>query len=245
MPFDVLPPGNTDPNEPWNNSTQTREQCVHDLIAYLRCYATIGTNDLPCEAILHNLVNSGRFLRQAHVSQEMKELFGTALDVLVNNAEEHTMTGDQIDTLYKTIVPSNTRLPFCVRHEGKDYAWFVPVDGNGTQWKSCLLVDPTLSATIRAEQGLYSTSRIPFISSASRLHVNMPPNPYEAVDMLVWLLVEILNKGRWLEVDGGSHRILRPDDYNYLLNSLRQIVDHASKSYGLARRIPSFPGSLP
>ena len=237
---EVLAQNDNDSTEPWSSSKYTRQQCVHDFISYLRCYA-MRKNKQECENVLLALVNTDRFEVLFIIQDSTRDLFELASNVLLNNGyPNRTLTGAEVEDLYNTVIPSGVKLPFCVQKDGANYAWFVPVDNESQNWQSCLSVDQSLSAEVRMTQAMYSTSRVPSINyGVSQGQLCISPDPYEAVDMLVWLVIEILKQGRWHQQEDG--RILRKADYDFVLESLRQITDNAASTYGAARRMAAFP----
>ena len=212
---------------------------MNDFISYLRCYA----NTIPqsqCEIILNELIRSNRFTLQT-MTEKMRELFTKALDVLLNNAQDKTLTYDEVDQLYEAIIPSGIALPFCVGYNNKNYAWFVPIDTTERTWKSCLMFDTQLSEHVRMTQAMYSIPQWPHVTVGG-MGVGMPrsqaisANPYEAVDMLVWLVCEILNRGRWKQGDD-QRRILQKPDYDFVMKCLQQITEQAGNSYQKAYQL--------
>ena len=212
---------------------------MNDFISYLRGYA----NTIPqsqCEIILNELIRSNRFTLQT-MTEKMRELFTKALDVLLNNAQDKTLTYDEVDQLYEAIIPSGIALPFCVGYNNKNYAWFVPIDTTERTWKSCLMFDTQLSEHVRMTQAMYSSPQWPHVTVGG-MGVGMPrsqaisANPYEAVDMLVWLVCEILNRGRWKQGDD-QRRILQKPDYDFVMKCLQQITEQAGNSYQKAYQL--------
>ena len=175
------------------------------------------------------------------MTDAMRTLFTQGLDVLLNNIEEKTLTQHQVNQLYEWSIPDGVVLPFCVQHKGTNQAWFVPIDDDNVTWKSCLLFDAQLSADVRVTQAVYSTPQWPHITVGGRMQrpYAISSNPYEAVDMLVWLVCEILNRGRWKQGDDPQRRMLHKQDYEFVMNCLQQITEKAATAYPAAFRFNS------
>ena len=222
---------------PWSNAKYQKVQRVNDFISYLRCYANTITQS-QCEIILNELIRSNRFKLQT-MTEKLRETFTKALDVLLNNAQDKTLTFDEVEQLYEDIIPMGVELPFCVAYNNQNYAWFVPVDATGRTWKSCLLFDTQLSEHVRMSQAMYSTPQWPHVTVGGMGMPRSHPisaNPYEAVDMLVWLVCEILNRGRWKQGDN-QRRMLQKQDYDFVMKCLQQITEQAGNSYQTAYQL--------
>ena len=209
---------------------------ICDFCSFLRCYIRQERME-NCVEQLNQLTAQRRFQAPQNPNDDDRNLFQRVLSALINNMNNNiTVSHTDLVTLYNQIIPHGVQLPFCVKHERKRYSWFVPVDNQNTIYESCLHFDKDLADKVYAACAMYTDARSPFVVPNSRL----APDPYYAVDNMLWLVIHLLKHRGGRHVETGERMLIR-QDHEFVLNALKQLVESLKGRMPVTTNPPFFP----
>ena len=208
---------------------------ICDFCSFLRCYIQQERLD-NCVAQLNEMTSQRRFKAPQNPNDDDRNLFQRAISAMINNMNKITISHTDLVSLYKQIIPHGVELPFCVQRDGTRYSWFVPVDSSQTIYESCLHFDQVLANKVYASQAMYSDARSPFVVPEPKLS----PDPYYAVDNMLWLVIHLLKHRGGRHVETGERMLVR-QDHDFILKALTQLVESLKGRMPFLNQPPFFP----